>query len=111
MVEDVGVDFPDLDVIIAHGGRPFWTEQAFFLVRRFPRFHLDLSGIPPPRVLEWFPRLAEIADRVLFGTDWPSPGVPSIAKNLAGVRALPLPAPLLEQITSANALRLFPAPA
>lgn len=107
-LEDVGVDFPDLDVIIAHGGRPFWTEQAFFLLRRFPRFHLDLSGIPPARVLEWFPKLEEIADRVLFGTDWPSPGVPAIAKNLAAVRALPLPADVLERFTSGNALRLFP---
>jgi predicted TIM-barrel fold metal-dependent hydrolase len=107
-VEDVGVDFPDLDVVIAHGGRPFWTEQAFFLLRRFPRFHLDLSGIPPARLLEWFPRLEEIADRVLFGTDWPSPGVPSIAKNLAAIRALPLPGPVLEKFLSSNALRLLP---
>ena len=107
-VEDVGIDFPDLEVLIAHGGRPFWTGQAFFLLRRFPRFHLDLSGIPPTRILEWFPRLDEIADRVLFGTDWPSPGVPSIAANLAAVRALPLPAPLLEKVLSSNALRLFP---
>ena len=108
MVEDVGVDFPDLDVIIAHGGRPFWTEEAFFLLRRFPRFHLDLSGIPPPRILEWFPRLEEIADRVLFGTDWPSPGVPSIAKNLAAVRALPLSPATIEKFVSGNAQRLFP---
>jgi len=106
-VEDVGVDFPDLEVVLAHGGRPFWTEQAFFLLRRFPRFHLDLSGIPPARILEWFPRLSEIADRVLFGTDWPSPGVPPISQNLAAVRALPLPAALLEKFVSANALRLF----
>jgi len=108
MVEDVGVDFPELDVIIAHGGRPFWTEEAFFLLRRFPRFHLDLSGIPPPRILEWFPRLEEIADRVLFGTDWPSPGVPSIAKNLAAVRALPLSPATIEKFVSGNAQRLFP---
>jgi len=107
-VEDVGVDFPDLDVIIAHGGRPFWTEEAFFLLRRFPRFHLDLSGIPPARLLEWFPRLEEIADRVFFGTDWPSPGVPSIARNLAAIRALPLAPALLEKFTSSNALRLLP---
>lgn len=107
-LEDVGVDFPDLAVIIAHGGRPFWTEQAFFLLRRFPRFHLDLSGIPPARVLEWFPRIEEIADRVLFGTDWPSPGVPSIARNLAGLRALPLPPAVIERFLSANALALFP---
>jgi uncharacterized protein len=107
-LEDVGIDFPDLDVIIAHGGRPFWTEQAFFLLRRFPRFHLDLSGIPPPRIPEWFPRLDEIADRVFFGTDWPSPGVSSIAKNLAAVRSLAFAAGLAEKIVSSNALRLFP---
>jgi len=107
-LEDVGVDFPDLDVVIAHGGRPFWTEQAFFLLRRFRRFHLDLSGIPPRRIPEWFPRLEEIADRVLFGTDWPSPGVPSLAENLAGVRGLPLPEDVKERFVSANALRLFP---
>lgn len=106
-VEDVGVDFPDLDVILAHGGRPFWTEQAFFLLRRFPRFRMDLSGIPPRRVLEWFPRLEEVADRVLFGTDWPSPGVPSIGANLAAVRALPLPEAVTERIVSGNALRLW----
>lgn len=107
-VEDVAIDFPDLDIILAHGGRPFWTEEAFFLLRRFPRVHLDLSGIPPARIPEWFPRLSEISDRVLFGTDWPSPGVRSIAQNLAGVRSLPLPAAALDAITSANALRLFP---
>jgi len=106
-VEDVGIDFPDLDVIIAHGGRPFWTEEAFFLLRRFPRFHLDLSGIPPPRLLEWFPKLTEIADRVLFGTDWPSPGVPAISRNLAAIRALPLPLDVIEKFVSSNALRLW----
>ena len=109
-LEDVGVDFPDLDVIVAHGGRPFWTEQAFFLLRRFPRFHLDLSGIPPNRILEWFPRLDEIADRVFFGTDWPSPGIPSIAKNLAAIRALPLAPELIEKFLSSNALRVFRPP-
>ena len=107
-LDDVGNDFPDLDVIIAHGGRPFWTEQAFFLLRRFPRFHLDLSGIPPNRILEWFPRLDEIQDRVFFGTDWPSPGIPSIAKNLAALRALPMAPEVIEKMLSANALRVFP---
>ncbi len=108
LVEDVAIDYPDLDLILAHGGRPFWTDEAFFLLRRFPRVHMDLSGIPPVRILEWFPRLLEVSDRVLFGTDWPSPGVRSIADNLAGVRALPFPAAALDAILSANALRLFP---
>ncbi len=107
-LDDVGTDFPDLTVILAHGGRPLWTETAWFLLRRFERFHLDVSGIPPARLLEWFPRLVEIEDRVLFGTDWPSPGVPPVAQNLAAIRALPLPATTIEKIVSANALRVFP---
>ncbi len=107
-LDDVGCDFPELEVIVAHGGRPLWTEAAWFLLRRFRRFHLDVSGIPPGRLLEWFPRLEEIADRVLFGTDWPSPGVPAVGVNLAAIRALPLAPETIEKIVSANALRLLP---
>jgi predicted TIM-barrel fold metal-dependent hydrolase len=108
-LDDVGTDFPEMTLLLAHGGRPMWTEMAWFLLRRFPRFHLDVSGIPPARLLEWFPRLEEIADRVLFGTDWPSPGVPPVKENLDAIRALPLPAGVLKRILSTNALRVFPA--
>ena len=63
-VDDVAVDFPDLTLILAHGGRPLWMDQAFFLVRRFPKVHMDVSGIPPKALLTYFPRLAEIAATV-----------------------------------------------
>ena len=108
-LDDVGNDFPDLTVLLAHGGRPLWTEEAWFLLRRFPRFFLDLSGIPPARLLEWFPRLEEIAARCCFGTDWPSPGIPPVKENLEALRALPLPAAALQQILVETAWRLFPA--
>ncbi len=91
-VDDVAVDFPELTLILAHGGRPLWMEQAFFLVRRFPQVYMDVSSIPPKAILRYFPRLAEVADKVLYGSDWPSPGVTSMAKNLAEFRALGLPA-------------------
>lgn len=107
-LDDVGNDFPALDVLIAHGGRPLWTEEAWFLLRRFPRFHLDLSGIPPARIPEWFPRLEEIATRCCFGTDWPSPGIPPVRENLEAVRRLDLSPSALEAILSGTALRLFP---
>jgi predicted TIM-barrel fold metal-dependent hydrolase len=108
-LDDVGNDFPELNVLIAHGGRPLWTEEAWFLLRRFPRFHLDLSGIPPARIPEWFPRLEEIATRCCFGTDWPSPGIPPVRENLEAIRALALSPAALEAILSTTALRLFPA--
>jgi predicted TIM-barrel fold metal-dependent hydrolase len=107
-IDDVAVDFPDLTIILAHGGRPLWMEQAFFLVRRFPRVYMDVSSIPPRSILRYFPRLAEVADKVLYGSDWPAPGVKSMAENLKGFRDLGLPAVAEAKILDGNARTLFP---
>jgi predicted TIM-barrel fold metal-dependent hydrolase len=106
-VDDVAVDFPHLTIVLAHGGRPLWMDQAFFLVRRFPRVFMDVSSIPPKAILRYFPRLAEIADKVLYGSDWPSPGVHSMAENLKAFRAIGLPAPVLKQILEDNPVEVF----
>ena len=106
--DDVAVDFPELRIILAHCGRPLWSETTFHLLRRHPHVYGDVSGIPPHKLLEYFPRAAEVADKLLFGTDWPSPGVRSIAANVAAFRALPLPAPAQAAILWGNAAKLFP---
>jgi uncharacterized protein len=106
-IDDVAVDFPDLTLILAHGGRPLWMEQAFFLVRRFPQVHMDVSSIPPKAILRYFPRLAEVADKVLYGSDWPAPGVRSMAENLKEFRALGLPEEAQAKMLDGNARRLF----
>lgn len=107
-VDDVAVDFPDLTIILAHGGRPLWMEQAFFLVRRFPRVYMDVSSIPPRAVLRYFPRLAEVADKVLYGSDWPAPGVRSMGDNLRDFRALELPPEAFGKILETNPRLVFP---
>src|SRR6266536_5974176 len=106
--DDVAVDFPRLTLILAHGGRPLWMEQAFFLVRRFPQVYMDVSSIPPKAILRYFPRLAEVADKVLYGSDWPSPGVRSMADNARDFQALPLPPEALVKMLETNARTLFP---
>ena len=106
-VEDVAIDFPRLTLVLAHAGRPFWTEQAVFLARRFPNVHLDLSSIPPKSVLKFLPRLEELADKALFGTDWPAPGVPGIAENLNAFRELPLSEAARRKILYDNAEALL----
>ncbi len=108
LVEDIAVDFPELTIVLAHGGRPFWTERAVFLARRFPNVWLEISGVPPASLLDYFPTLARIAPKTLFGTDWPGPGVKDIGANLAAFRALPLPAEARERILVDNALAVFP---
>lgn len=106
-VDDVAVDFPDLKIVLAHGGRPLWMDQAFFLVRRFPNVHMDVSSIPPRAILRYFPRLAEVADKVLYGSDWPAPGVRSMADNLRDFRALDLPAEAFAKMLETNARAVF----
>jgi hypothetical protein len=71
--------------------------------------YLDISGIPPKTLLQYFPRLEEIAHKTLFGTDWPGPGVPDIKNNLAEFRALPLSETVKQQILSKTALTIWPA--
>jgi predicted TIM-barrel fold metal-dependent hydrolase len=107
-VDDVAVDFPELTIIIAHGGRPLWMEEAFFLVRRFPRVFMDVSSIPPKAIPRYFPRLAEVADKVLYGSDWPAPGVRSMKTNLDDFRGLGFPAEALAKMLDGNSRRLFP---
>jgi uncharacterized protein len=108
-VDDVAIDFPRLTILLAHGGRPLWMETAFFLVRRHPNVHLEVSGIPPARLLQYFPRLETIADKTLWGTDWPSPGVTSMRANVDAFTALPLGDDAKRRILHENASRIWPA--
>lgn len=106
-VDDVAVDFPKLKILLAHGGRPLWMETAFFLIRRHTNVYLDISGIPPKRLLEYFPRLSEIASKTLFGTDWPGPGVPDIKQNLDELRALPMNGEMRARILGGTAEEIW----
>jgi len=107
-LDDVAVDFPDLTIVLAHGGRPLWMETSFFLLRRHANVCMDISGIPPRALLRYFPRIEEVAHKTMFGTDWPSPGVESPAGNLEAIRALGLPPEALRAILGGTAERIFP---
>ena len=107
-VDDVAIDFPELKIILAHGGRPLWSETAIFLLRRFPNVSIDISGIPPRRLLHYFPRLEEFADKVLYGSDWPAPGVPALGEIVRGVEAIPLSREARAKIMGGNARKIFP---
>lgn len=106
--DDVAVDFPKLPLILAHAGRPLHAETAFFLARRHPQIRLDLSGIPPRRLLDYLPRLADVASRALWGSDWPGPGVPDLTRNVEQFLELGLPEAACRGILHDNSLHLFP---
>ena len=108
-LDDVAVDFPKLNIIMAHGGRPIWMDTAFYLMRRHKNLYMDISSIPPKKLLsDYFPRLEEIGDKVLFGTDWPGPQVEDMRKNADEFLTLPLKDETKLKILRENALKLFP---
>ncbi len=84
-----------------------WMEAAFFLVRRHPNVHLEISGIPPAKLMAYFPRLEEIAGQTVWGTDWPSPGIKSMRTNVDAFMALPLSETAKRQILHGNAARIW----
>lgn len=69
--------------------------------------HADISSIPPGAVLRNFPRLAEVAHRCCFGTDWPGPGVKRVQANTEALRELPLPSAAKRDLFWNAANRLF----
>lgn len=82
MLDTVAVDFPRLKIVAAHVGRPFWGKEACFIARRHDNVFLDLSGIPPKRLLESVPDLPRLPHKCIWGTDWPGPGVPDEAPRV-----------------------------
>jgi predicted TIM-barrel fold metal-dependent hydrolase len=106
-VDDVALDFPRLALVLAHAGRPLYMETAVFLARRHANVSLDVSGIPPRKLLEYLPRLEDISGKCLWGTDWPSPGVASMKKNVDDFLALALSDEAKERILWGNAAALF----
>jgi predicted TIM-barrel fold metal-dependent hydrolase len=80
LLDPVFRDFPDLTVVLAHGGRGWWYDQAAFLTLMRPNVWIEVSGLPPARLADYFGKaLARLAPKMVFGTDWP--GVPGVQRN------------------------------
>jgi predicted TIM-barrel fold metal-dependent hydrolase len=104
-LDDVAIDFPDLSLLLAHSGRPFWYEQAFWMARRHVNVYLEISGLPAKNLLAYFPRLELLADKVIYGSDWP--GNPDIQRNIDAVNQLPLSEETKQKILGQNAASLL----
>jgi predicted TIM-barrel fold metal-dependent hydrolase len=104
-MDDVAVDFPELTLLMVHSGRGFWYDRAFFLAKLHANMYMEISGLPPQRLLDYFPELERVADKVIFGSDWP--GMPHIKRNIELIRGLPLEEGTKEKILGGNAARIL----
>jgi len=103
--DDVARDFPDLTLVMAHGGRGFWYAAAVWLVERYENLYIDVAGLPPQSLHRFFPNLEAIAHKLVFGTDWP--GIPGYAHNIAAIRGLPISERAVANILGHNAARIL----
>lgn len=105
-LDDIAVDFPDLTLVMAHSGRGFWYDACFFLSRLHKNVYMDITGLPPHRLLSYFPELERNAGKVIFGSDWPT--MPrDIRQNIAAIQSLQLNEKALEAILYGNASRIL----
>jgi len=110
LLDPVFRDFPDLTVVLAHGGRGWWYDQAAFLALMRPNIWLEVSGLPPARLPDYYGRaLARLARKIVFGTDWP--GVPGVQRNARALEKVLLESGCTEDEATlalgGNAARIF----
>jgi uncharacterized protein len=71
-LDDVAIDFPDMQIVMAHPSFP-WQDEALSVATHKPNVWLDLSGWSPkyfPKQLVQYSNTL-LKDRVLFGSDYP----------------------------------------
>jgi len=105
LLDDIADEFPDLTIVVCHGGRPFWYRQTEWMLTRHRNVLVDIAGIPPKHLPSAFPKLEAMSDRFVFGTDWP--GVRSISRQVKSVESLPFSRGTIENILWNNAARLL----
>lgn len=107
LLHEVIQAYPNLKVVLAHGGRGWWYSTAATMALIYPNVWIELSGLNPTKLPSYFagfdfPRLAQ---KFIFGTDWP--GVPGVKATVQSLLALGLPRAVEEAILYRNALRVY----
>jgi uncharacterized protein len=107
LVDDVLRDFPDLVVVLAHGGRGWSYEAAGSLALTRENVWLDLAGLPPRKLPAYYERsgFERVAAKSVFGTDAPSADP---ARNIAAIRELGLGDTLTAGLLGEHARRVYP---
>jgi hypothetical protein len=107
LLDEVLRDFPTLNIVLAHGGRGWWYDAAAFLALSRETVWIELSGLPPRKLPEYYARhdFARLCRRFIFGTDWP--GVPGIAANARAVAKLCPDEETVGLVLGGNALNVY----
>ncbi|MDP9485939.1 MAG: amidohydrolase family protein, partial [Actinomycetota bacterium] len=107
LLEDVARDFPDLTIVLAHGGRGWWYDAAAFITLMRPNVWIEVSGLPPKKLPDYYKNynFGRLARKMIFGTDWP--GVPGNRANAQAILDLGLERETTQRILHKNAREVY----
>jgi uncharacterized protein len=106
-IDDVAVDFPDLDIVLAHPSFP-WQDEALSVATHKPRVYIDLSGWSPKYFPPLLVRYANtlLREKVMFGSDFPAITPDRWIKDFDNLDIKPEVRPLIMKENAARLLRL-----
>ena len=104
-IDKVATDFPDLSIIISHGGYP-WITETMAVALRHANIHMDFSAcLRLPLFMQYVDAAnGALMNKVLFASAHP---FTHIRDTLAAYEKLPLSDNARERLMYANAARLF----
>ena len=104
-IDFVARDFPDLKIVISHGGYP-WVNEAIIVAQRNRNVYIDLSEYEFSPMAEAYVQAANtmIPDKILYASAHP---FVDFREALATYRQLPFKADVLQKIMHDNAARLL----
>lgn len=103
--EPLAKAYPDLVLILCHGGKPYWYKEASMLALTYPNLYLDTALLDPLSLKTNFPNLDELHKKIVFGSDWPVVG--SYSTLLEKYKQANIPDRILEPIFYSNAERIL----
>lgn len=104
-LDDVAIDFPELKIIAAHFGFP-WFYEALAIVQKNANVYFNIAGWAPKHIPEYVIKMINgpLADRALLGSDFPLLTRVRIMKEL---KELPIMERALQKLISDNPCKIL----
>jgi hypothetical protein len=97
--------YPDLKIILAHAGKPYWYNEAIKIVQEYPNVFIDTALIGCSDLEKICTNYSDIIDKILFGSDWPVVG--SYTDLINSYLQIKISQSMLENIMFNNANKLL----
>ncbi len=104
-IDEVAVDFPNLKLVIAHFGFP-WFYETIAVVQRNPNVYFNIAGWAPRHIPPEIIRYTKgpLKTKALYGSDYP---LITRVRGMKELREMELPSDVFKMLTEENPKRLL----